>query len=819
MGTLLQDVRYGLRILAKSPGFTIVAVLTLALGIGANTALFSVVNSVLLNPLPYPNPGRLVVVAEKAPPFDESSIAYPNFLDWVRMNHTFDALAAYRQANFNLTGSGEAQHLKAMQVSASFFSLLGAKPLIGRDFTPNEDVKGAAPVALLSEALWRNKFSGSPEIVGKTLTLDGAGFTVIGVIPQSFYSCCESTNFHLADIYVPLGSSGNPFIEDRKNHPGIHAVGRMKSGVTLEQARADMNEIARNLAAAYPDSNKDAGIALTSLKDRMVRDVRTMLWVLLAAVGFVLLIACVNVANLLLARALGRAREFAIRAALGAGRQRIFRQLLAESLLLAIVAGGLGSMLASWGTQASLKFLPESLPRAGDVRVDARVLLFTLGVSVLAGVLFGFAPALRTSRADLQETLREAGRGASGTRHRMQTIFVVVEMALAIVLLVGAGLTIRSLARVWDVDPGFDPHNVLRFDLSFPPSMAKQTPDQVRATLRQLTQTIGQVPGVKAVSLNDGAEPMNGDSELKFWVEGQPKPRTEADMPLSLSYMVSADYLKVMRIPLLRGRFFTQQDTGHSLFVCVIDENFARTYFPNQDPVGRRIRLGYKDLPIEIVGVVRHLKQWGLDGDVGAPVKVELFLLSEQLPDEFMAYMVHGETLILRTETPTYANADAIRAAIQSKNSNQAVYGFESTDQIVSDSLASRRFAMTLLAVFAAIALVLASIGIYGVISYVTQQRTHEIGVRMALGAQHSDVLKLVFRDAVGMTLVGVPLGLVAAALLTQLIKDLLFGVSARDPLTFAGVAILISIVGLAACYIPARRAMCVDPMVALRFE
>jgi len=459
------------------------------------------------------------------------------------------------------------------------------------------------------------------------------------------------------------------------------------------------------------------------------------------------------------------------------------------------------------------------LPRAGDVRVDARVLLFTLGVSVLAGVLFGFAPALRTSRADLQETLREAGRGASGTRHRMQTIFVVVEMALAIVLLVGAGLTIRSLARVWDVDPGFDPHNVLRFDLSFPPSMAKQTPDQVRATLRQLTQTIGQVPGVKAVSLNDGAEPMNGDSELKFWVEGQPKPHTEADMPLSLSYMVSADYLKVMRIPLLRGRFFTQHDTGHSLFVCVIDENFARTYFPNQDPVGRRIRLGYKDLPIEIVGVVRHLKQWGLDGDVGAPVKVELFLLSEQLPDEFMAYMVHGETLILRTETPTYANADAIRAAIQSKNSDQAVYGFESMDQIVSDSLASRRFAMTLLAVFAAIALVLASVGIYGVMSYVTQQRTHEIGVRMALGAQHSDVLKLVFRDAVGMTLVGVPLGLVAAALLTQLLKDLLFGVSARDPLTFAGVAILISIVGLAACYIPARRAMRVDPMVALRFE
>jgi predicted permease len=815
----VADLRYGVRLLRKVPGFATVAVLTLALGIGATTALFSVVNGVLLNPLPYPDPGRLIEAAAKSPPFSESSIAYPNFLDWVSRNHTFETLAAYRPNNFNLTGLGQAQQVKAMQVSASFFPLLGVKPLIGRNFTTDEDKRGAAPVAMLSYGFWKNKFGGSPEILGKTLTLDGAGYTVIGVIPANFYFCCQATNFRLGDIYVPIGSWNNVELYDRGGHMGTYAVGRLRQGVSLAQAHADMDRVSHDLAVAYPDSDSKEGVWLAPLKERMVRDVRPMLLVLLAAVGFVLLIASVNVANLLLARTTGREREFSIRAAIGAGRGRLVRQLLTESLLLAIAGAGLGLLLASWGTQAALRVLPEALPRANDVRLDPRVLFFTMAVALLAGVLAGLAPALKTSHLDLHEALKEGGRGASGERHRAQGIFVVLEMAMALVLLIGAGLAIRSLVQLWRVNPGFNPRNVLTFSVAMPPSTAKEKPDKIRTNLRQLTAAIAAIPGVQSVSLTDGAQPMYGDDEWQFWLDGQPKPPTQSQMPRTLVYMVSPDYLKVMQIPLLRGRFPAAQDDSNSPFVGAIDENFARQYFPNQDPIGKRLHIPDLHQPLEIVGVVGHVNQWGLAGDATGPVEIQLYTLTQQSPAEWLPSMSHVHAFVVRTPTPLFPGVDAIRQAISAVNGMQVAYAFKPMEEIIADSLASQRFAMALLSVFAAIALLLASIGIYGVIAHVAGQRTHEIGVRLALGAQQADVLRLFLGQGARLVLIGEAVGVAAAAVLTRLMTRLLFGVSAVDPLTFVSVAILLCAVALAACYVPARRAMRVDPILALRNE
>jgi predicted permease len=823
MSSLWMDLRYALRVLTKNPGFTLIAVLTLALGIGANTALFSVVNGVLLNPLPYPHPDQLVAVAETFPPFAEASIAYPNFLDWVRMNHTFEGLAAYRHTNFNLTGTGEAQRLNGVQISADFFPLLGVKPVIGRDFSPQDDQHGAAPVVMLSGRFWRNKFAGSPDVVGKVLNLGGTGYTVIGVVPENFYFCCESMNFQLGDVYVPIGSVNSAWVTSRDSHPGIRAVGRMKPDVTIEQARADMNEIAFNVAKTYPETNKGGGIVLTPLRQRMVQGVQSILFVLLAAVGFVLLIACANVANLLLARSTGRSREFAIRSALGATQKRVVRQLLTESLLLAMTGGGLGLVFAAWGTQVALGVLPKALPRAGDVRIDPRVLLFTLLVSIIAGVLFGLAPALKASRPDLHDTLKEGGRGTSGTRHRAQAVFVVAELALAVVLLIGAGLTVRSLARLWDVNRGYNSQNVLTFDLALPPSVAKETPDQFRAMLRQLPDRVAQIPGVEAASVTDASLPLSNDWEYRFFIEGHPKPAINREMPETLLFVVSPNYLRVMGMPLLQGRFFTPDDRAESRRVGIIDEDFAREYFPNQNPVGQSIELVTAGTdqysPFEIVGVVGHVEEWGVDSNIAGAVRAQFYTLAEQIPDGWLDFAKSGAGIVVRTQAPNYPSADTIRSAMAEMNSEQAAYDFRPMEEIISESLASRRFAMILLGVFAAVALFLASIGIYGVMSYVAGQRTHEIGVRMALGAQRRDVLGLVLSDAARMTLAGVPIGLIAAAGLMQLIKTMLFGVSTADPLTYAAVAVLLSAVALLACYLPARRAMRVDPMVALRHE
>ncbi len=818
--TAIQDLRYGLRQLRRNPGFTAVAVITLALGIGANTAIFSVVNGVLLNPLPYPQPDQLVTLHESKPNFETGSISYPNFLDWQKENHTFSSMAVARHDSFTLTGVGDAEQVSAEFISSTFFSLLGVKPVIGRTFTPDENQKGAGAVALISERLWKRKFGSARNVLGKSIALDGKGYTVVGVIPASFDLLLQA--FIVKDVYVPIMQWDTSLLTDRSAGLAIHGIGRLKPGITVEQARADMAMITRNLAAAYPDANKGVSATIVPLKQEMVGDIRPYLLVLLAAVGFVLLIACVNVANLLLARSTGRTQEFAIRAALGAGQARVIRQVLTESVLLAIAGGGSGLLSASWGTRAALGVLPTALPRAQEIGLDSRVLTFTALVSLFAGIFFGLAPALKSSKPDLHETLKEGGRGTSAARHRVHGVFVAVEMAMAVVLLIGAGLMVRSLARLWSVNPGFDPHSVLTFDVSLPPSMNTASPAAVRAAFRALDDTLESTPGVRAASLSWGAIPMYSDDEQLFWLEGQPKPSSENDMNWALRYIVEPHYLKAMGIPLERGRFFTSQDRDHSPPVIVVDDEFARKFFPNQNPIGKRVNLEGNPLAgkAEIVGIVRHANQWGLDSDSTNPLRAEMYLSFRQMPDSQFSGP-SGADAVVRFTGADLTIANSIRRVIHKMNAEEVVYGFRTMDQIMEALLAVRRFSMMLLGAFAALALVLASLGIYGVISYLAGQRTHEIGVRVALGAQRADILLLVIGQGAQMAFVGVVIGLVAAFGLTRLMAkySLLFGVSATDPLTFASVAILLTVVALAACYIPARRATKVDPMVVLRYE
>ena len=818
MGTLLQDLRYAVRMLVKSPGFTAIAVFTLALGIGANTALFSVVNGVLLSPLPYPQPDRIATLYSKTPQFEESSISYPNFLDWQRQNNSFTALAAWRSDSFNMTGSGEPQRLRGEMVSADFFNILGFNALIGRTFTAQDDHAGAAPVVVLSNAFWKQRFGASRKIVGQTISLNGTTYAVIGVLPSNFYY--TGNNFgRVPEIFLPLGQWTDKTFLDRRVGMGMDAMGRLKPGITLAQARADMDGVAENLARAYPDVDKNSGVTVHSLKQDMVGDVAPLLYVLLGAVGFVLLIACVNIANLLLARSTGRTREFAIRAALGASRGRMIRQLLTESVLLSVAGGAIGLILAAWGTRAAIAILPQALPRANNVGLDAPVLLFTLGVSLLAGILFGLAPALKTSQRNLGETLKEGGRGSSGARHHLQGVFVITETALALILLVGAGLMIRSLVALWNVNPGFNPHQVINFGVAFPPQMAAAPPQQVRNGFWQLDAALEAIPGVRYASASMGSSPMNGDTDIPFWIEGRPKPQNESQMPDTLLYFVQPDYLSVMQTPLLAGRFLTAQDTIHSTPVIVIDDYFAKKYFPNENPIGHRVNLAILDGQAEIVGVVGHIKQWGLDENSKSPVLAQAYFPLDQIPDRFWPLLSKGTDIYLRAQASPEVVVPAVRQILAKINSDEVMYGTETMDDIISDSLAARRFGMILLGVFAALALILSCVGIYGVISYLVGQRTHEIGVRIALGAQRTDVLRLILGQGARMALIGVAIGIAAALGLARFMAAQLFGVTAHDPLTFTGVAIVLMLVAIAACYIPARRAMKVDPIVALRYE
>jgi predicted permease len=816
MTTLVQDLRYAIRVLVKSPAFSAIAILTLALGIGANTALFSVVNGVLLNPLPYSNPSQLVAIYEKTSDFTHSSIAYPNFLDWVREQHSFSALAAFRPEDFNLTGMGEPERIRAEMVSASFFPILGVQPVAGRLFGAKEDVAGAQPVALISTGLWSRKFGSSPDTIGKTVTLNGKGYAIIGIVPGNFRY--QSGNFHTSDIYVPIGQWNDPTFRDRRVGMGTDAVGRLAPGVTFSEAKQEMAAIAQHLAEIYPDADTGKSVTLTPLKEDIVGDIRPFLLVLLAAVGFVLLIACVNVANLLLARSTSRTREFAIRVAMGASRGRVIAQLLTESMLLGCVGGGIGLAIAAWGTKAAIKLLPQALPRTSEIHTDTRVLLFTAAISLLAGILFGLAPAIKAARENIHETLKEGGRTISGARHRVQSIFVVVEMALALVLLLGAGLMLRSMAKLWSVNPGFEPLHALAFNVSYPSAMGL-TPAAIRSAMRQLHDAVAAVPGISAVSLSAGSSPMSGDSELPFWIEGQPKPATESEMKTALFYGVEPDYLKAMGTPLERGRFLTPEDNENSPFVIVIDDEFVKTYFHGQNPIGKRVNFLLFNKSAEIVGVAQHVKQWGLDESSKSPVLAQFYFPISQVPDQFLPLIAHGTEVVIRTEGAPEQAVAGIRQALSRLNGELVMYDVETLQSTIDDSLSTRRFSIVLLGTFAGIALLLSCIGIYGVISYLVGQRVHEIGIRMALGAQRRDVLQLILGQGTRMALLGVAIGLAASFGLMGLMNKILYGISAYDPITFGGVAILLTLVALAACYIPAYRAMRIDPMQALRYE
>jgi predicted permease len=811
--TLLQDLRYAFRMLLKFPAFTAIVIATLALGIGANTALFSVVNGVLLNPLPYPHSTQLVALYEKNGGMDRAPISYLNFLDWQRATQTFSSLAIYRHEDYNLTGRGQPERVNGLMVSAGFFPTLGIHPALGRDFRSEDDRIGAAPVVMLSDGFWHGHFGASPNVVGSSIDLNGTDYTVLGILPPEFSFCGIQR-----DIYTPIGQWNDPSFLDRRVDVSSHAVGRLKPGVTLAQARADMDSIAHHLALAYPEADKGAGIALLSMKEDMVGNVQPFLLVLLAAVAFLLLISCANVASLLLARSMSRSGEFALRASLGATRNRIIRQLLTESLLLASLGGTLGFLLAFFGTKAVIRLLPEALPRAGEVSMDARVLLFTLGVSLLGGIIFGLAPALRSSRANLQQVLRQSSRGAGDARHRLQGFFVAVEVAMAFVLLIGAGLMLRSLAALWRVNPGYNPDHAITFSLSLP-SNSRTTPDETRARLRRFDADMRAIPGVEAVSVTLGSRPMIHDSELPFWIEGQPKPANFNDMHQAMFYLVEPGFKQAMGVILERGRFVTEQDNENGPTVVDIDDVFARSYFANQDPIGQHIHIAGFDVEAEIVGVVGHIRQWGPGNDPKTAIEAQFYYPFMQLPPKLMQLVADGVAVVLRTHEDSDAIMGLVRRNVSEFDPGAVVYAVETMNEVISSSMAARRLSMILLAAFAVLALALSCVGIYGVISYLVGERTREIGVRMALGARRSDVLRLILGQGARMALLGLLPGIFLALGLTRLMRSQLFGVTPHDPLTFAGVAMVFVIVALAACYIPARRAARVDPMVALRYE
>jgi putative ABC transport system permease protein len=808
MQTLWQDLRYALRMLMKAPGFMMIAILTLALGIGANTAIFSVVNTVLLRPMPYPYSERLVFMHEWSQQVPGMSISMADFDDWRTMNTVFSSLVAFQPANMTLTGQGEPERLQMRRVTAGLFSTLGVQPILGRSLTPDDDKVGAAPVVLLSDSLWARKFDRDPRVIGKQLTLDGESYTIIGVLASSKFH----ESWRQFDVFSSLwrleNTMGGP--ARRGDHPGIYAYARMKPGVTIEQARAEMIGIAQRLAKQY-QSNSGESVTVQPLLGAVVQDAGMPLLVLMAAVGFVLLIGCVNVANLLMARASERQKEVAVRLALGAGRWRLARQLLTESVLLSLIGGALGLLFAYWATPALARVASGTVPRIEDVAVDGWVLAFTLGISCLTGLFFGVLPALQASRTDVTATLKE-GSGGSGTgadHQRLRDALVVAELAISVVLLVGAGLTLRTLYRVLNADGGFDPAGVISATFSLP-DVKYKTDDQKRQFIEQLTQKVDAIPGVEFAGIKN---PLLGGWQTAFGVEGQPLPQP-GHYPSTEISRATPGALEAMGTTLLRGRFFTVADNEKSPQVCIVDEAMAQKYWPGQDPLGKHIAFIAPPKPgvappwITVVGVIRTIKNYGAD----QPVLVETIIPQAQNPSS-------GGNIIIRSATGPVRLVPALRAAVQTIDPDLPLYGVQELESVVSENVAPRRLAAFLLGGFAALALLLAAVGIYGVMSFVVTSRTREIGIRIALGANPRSVLQLVLGYGTRLALLGVGFGIVAALALTRLMTSLLFQVRATDPLTFAGVAILLMFVALAACYLPARRATRVDPMVALRYE
>jgi putative ABC transport system permease protein len=805
METFLQDIRYAVRMLRQKPAFTAIVVLALAIGIGANTAIFSVVNAILLRPLPYKNPDRISMVwlDNTRLGVDQDWHSYPNFMDYKEQNQSFDDMAAFNNRSFNLTGAGDPVRVTGVWATASLFPVMGVDPALGRAFTVEEEEPGKDLVVVLSNGLWQRRFGADPNVLGQSVNLNGVNREIIGVMPASFVFPEKET-----EMWVPLALS--PQRKQARGSFSLKAVGRLKPDVTIEQARADMGTIANRLQEQYP-TMAGYGVNLVPLHEQVTGKVRPALLVLLGAVGFVLLIACANVANLLLARAAVREREMAIRTALGARRGRIIRQLLTESALLAILGGIAGLLIAIWGLDILVALSPSNIPRLDQIGVDTKVMIFTFGVSLLTGLIFGLVPALQASKPDLNESLKEGARGSTGGIHgsRVRNLLVVSEIALSLVLLIGAGLMIRSFIRLQSFDLGFNPKNLVTMRIQLPGSKYREE-QQVANFFQQLFQRMESAPGIESVGGISSIFLSDTPNSTTFTIEGRP-PQTDAERVEVPVDAVTSNYFRVMGVPLVKGREFNNRDVIGSTPVVIINETFARRFFPNEDPIDKRFVYG-NPAPnnpwMTIVGVVADVRRTGFD----RAVRPETFLPQAQSPD-------NGLTIVARTASDPAGFANTLRNEVWAVDKDQAVYDIETMDQTLSEMTSQRRFNMLLLGVFAGVALILAAVGIYGVISYSVTQRSHEIGIRLALGAQASDVLKLIVGQAAVLALAGVTVGLIAAFFLTRLMSSLLYGVSATDPLTFAAISLVLSGVALGASYVPARRAMKVDPMIALRYE
>jgi len=809
METLLKDLRFGFRMMTHSPGFTLVAIITIALGIGANTAIFSVVNTVLLRPLPYQQPDRLMVIWEKQEQVEQESPSVPDFLDWRAANQSFEEMALARRDSVNLTQSGEPERLLVRQITANFFSTLGVTPHLGRSFSSEEE-RTKAPVALVSDSLWKQRFGADPTLVGKSITLYDSSFTVVGILPANFQF------YTPADVFVPLSFMPDRLKEEREEHGGTIAVGRLKPGVSKWQAQADMQNVAASLEQQYPKTNNTVGVNIKAIHEDMVGDVRPSLLVLLGAVGFVLLIACANVANLLLARAAARQKEIAIRSALGASRFRVVRQLLTESVVLSVAGGALGLLLAMWGADLLLVTIPNNIPWVKEIILDKNVLAFTILASLATGIIFGLAPALQSSRPDLNETLKEGGRGTTSGRHRVRSALVVSEVALALMLLIGAGLMLKTFSKLQRIDAGFNPKNVLTMMFALSPGRYSDS-QKARAFYKELDQRIGSLPGVEAAAFTTSV-PLNGATVTTVLLDGE-QFTTYGEQKLTVQSSVGVGYFRAMGIPLIKGRSFTEQETDKTPLVAIIDENMARELFPDKDPIGEHLRLNEGTIRFEVIGVIRHVKHLSWDGDAQSKVRFQMYTDYNQIPDPFFAQVTGTMSLVVRTSSDPSSVVSSVRNQVNEVDKDQPIYNIKPMSDLIAASMSQQRFAMLLLAVFAGVSLVLASVGIYGVMSYSVTQRSHEIGIRMALGASGGDVMNLVVGQGLRLVIAGVATGLAGAFALTRVMSSLLLGVTATDPLTFAITSIVLTGVALGACFVPARRAIKVDPMEALRCE
>ena len=808
MTNFLQDLRYALRMLARSPGFTLVAILTLALGIGANTAIFSVVNAVLLRPLPYPESNRLVFLGEWSEQVPEMSISMANFNDWRNQNKVFESMVAYQNDNVVLTGRGEPERLRLRRITAGFFPTLRVKPILGRELTPEDDKVGAARVVLLGEGFWERRFGRDPSIVGQQFVLDAEPFTIIGVLPSKLHGSLRQTDIFasLWRLEDQLGGEAN-----RGNHPGIYAYARLNPSVSVSQALGEMQGIAQHLDELHPASNGKDSVTLKPLLDAIVEDVRSPLLVLSFAVGFVLLIACANIANLLLARATERHRELAVRVALGATRGRLIRQMLTESVLLSLAGGILGLILAVWITAALVHATPRGVPRMDEASADMSVLFFTLGLSLATGIFFGIFPALQATRAEVNATLQEGGRtGTAGSkRTHLRDFLVAAEVAISLMLLVGAGLMTKSLMRVLEADGGIDSTNVLTARFATPEAKY-ETDVKRRAFVAELVAKVQSFSGVQFAGFKS---PLLGGSQTAYVIDGRPMPKP-GQYPSTDMGRVTPDAMRAMGMRLLRGRFFDEHDNEKSQLVCIIDETLAKQEFVNEEPLGKRLSFGGPPVPgkqpawMTIVGVVAHVKNYGVD----QASRVETYIPQAQIP-------AGGGTIVVRSAGDPAALTSGIRAAVSSLDPDVPLYDVRSMDDIVSENTASRRLSVVLIGSFAVLALVLAGVGVYGVMAYVVTQRRHEIGIRMALGANQRNILEMVLRQGLRLAVLGIAGGLAGALALTHFLSSMLFHVSALDVQTCALGALGLSLVLLLACCLPARRATRVDPLVALRYE